>query len=485
MKKAIYKILNTIRNKLGSRITVQLLIIFFLCAFVSFTFFHVSMYFERKAMAEYDRISESMVIDGYNLVLAMQNENLTSDDTDKIKSLIDSHIDKKAYRIMLTDLEGNALYSSSGEQTDKPPLTITIQGNTTDNTTIAVDMGLYAVKLNDKILQLSLVSAENAGWIARYVKNGVIPGIAALLSIMIFITLFFLLTGNKISYIREIASGVKVISQGNFDFRVRVKGNNELSSLAKELNYMTGELFTYFEREKKQERSKAEFMLSVSHDLKSPLTAIICYLSLLKDKEYESDAAMADYVERAYHKSLRLQGLLQELLDYAGLSGEDIRLSKQTISLRHMIEQLISEYSSVLKQSAIQMKTDLTDEDAYAEVDPNYIIRVFENLLSNAIRYSPKPGEIHISLDHRDNGLLFSITNDCEEIDNEELKHIFDKFYRLDKSRSEKTGGTGLGLAIAQRITQLHDGKIWAEYKNGKIAFLVLLPERSETQAYT
>jgi signal transduction histidine kinase len=518
MKTTMCKIINDVKNRLCSKITVQLLIIFSFCALVSVIFFNASMFFVRKFTKDYERKTQRMLIDGYNLSLAMQNQDLDPGDTERIRLLINSVLEDKSYTVILTDLDGNVLYQTSEKQEeheereehkgheeheeqekhkgqeknkeqekqkeqkeqekqlDNPSLIIEANGDTAEKMTIAVDRGLYAVKLDDTIIQLTIASSDNVGWIARYTKNGVIPGFFALLSILLFIFLFFLLTRGKISYITELASGVKFISKGNLDYRVGVRGNDELALLAKELNHMTCELNDYFEREKNREKSRSELMISLSHDLKSPLTAVIGYLSLLKGKAYNGDAAMADYVERAYHKSLKIKDLLQELLDFASLSNEDIKLNRQVVSLKHLLEQLISEYIGLFEQNSLRIITDLTDGNVCVEIDPDYMIRVFENLFSNSLRYSMKPGDIRIALKSRDGSLVFSITNKCEEIEHEKLERLFDKFYRLEKSRSEETGGTGLGLAIAKRITELHGGKIWAEYANNEITFFVELP---------
>lgn len=308
-----------------------------------------------------------------------------------------------------------------------------------------------------------------------------IPGFVALISILIFIFLFLFLTRRKVSYITEIASGVKTISKGNLDYRIGVRGNDELSLLAKELNYMAHELDEYLEREKNLEKIKSEMMISISHDLKSPLTAVIGYLSLLKDREYDGDEVIVDYVERAYHKSLRIKGPLQELLVFASLSDESIKINKKIISLKHLIEQLNIEYTSIFEQNMLKVITDISCKNEYVEVDPDNMIRVFENLLSNSLRYSSKPGEIKIILRDCGDNIVFSISNKCKKIECKELERLFDRFYRLEKSRSEETGGIGLGLAIARRIMELHDGKIWAEYLNGEITFTAAIPVKAST----
>lgn len=192
------------------------------------------------------------------------------------------------------------------------------------------------------------------------------------------------------------------------------------------------------------------------------------------------EADITDYAEKAYQKSLRIKGLLQELMDFASLAGEDIKLNKQRVSLKHLLEQLISEYTGIFQQNRLRIISKLTDEDVYANIDLDYMIRVFDNFFSNALRYSPKPGEISIALQRSDGILVFSITNQCPEIGQTELERLFDKFYRVEQSRSEETGGTGLGLAIAKRITELHGGRIWSEYARGEITFSVALADATD-----
>lgn len=472
MKTVVSNIIKAVTKRLGRKITIQLLIVLSICACISIAFFNLNMSYVNKITNEYDKKSEIMLIDGYNLSAAIQNESINSGDTDKIEILVDKVMAGKPYKVILTDPKGKMLYPSNNAvyaQETAPILT----NEKPIEKDMMTDKGLYAVKLNDTVLKLSIISSDNTNWIVKYNKNGMIPGVMAFISIIIFIFLFFLLTRRKIRYLEELASGIKKISGGNLDYRIGVSGNDELALVASELNFMACELKDYFEREKNLEKSKSELIINVSHDLKSPLTAVIGYLSLLNEKKYDGDDAMSDYIERAYQKSLRIKGFLQELLDFTSLTSEDTKLNKQYISLNNLLEQLIGEYMSIFEQNRLQVIKRIDCDDIYVNVDPDQIIRVFENLLSNSLRYSPKPGEIRISLEKRLEGPVFSISNKCEEIKCDELEKLFEKFYRLEKSRSEKTGGTGLGLAIAKRIADLHGGKIWAEYEADEITFFV------------
>lgn len=472
MKTTVPNIIKAVTKKLGSKITIQLFIVFFICACISIAFFNLSISYVNRIANEYEKKSEVMLVDGYNLSAAIQNESINTGDTDKIEILVDKVLAGKPYKVILEDPNGKMLYSSNNTD-DKQKTSPILSKEEPIEKKMMTDAGLYAVKINDAVLNLSILSSDNTSWIAKYNRSGMIPGIMAFISILIFIFLFLLLTRRKIRYFEEMASGIKKISEGKLDYRIDVKGNDELALLANELNFMAYELKDHFEREKNLEKSKSELIINVSHDLKSPLTAVIGYLSLLYDKKYDGEEAMFDYIERAYQKSLRIKVFLQEFLDCASLTGEDIKLNKQNISLHNLFEQLIGEHMSIFDQNLLQVIKRNDCDDIYVNVDPDQIIRVFENLLSNSVRYSPKPGRIKISLEKRREGPVFSISNKCEEIQRDELEKLFEKFYRLEKSRSEETGGTGLGLAIAKRITELHGGKIWAEYEAGEITFYV------------
>lgn len=147
----------------------------------------------------------------------------------------------------------------------------------------------------------------------------------------------------------------------------------------------------------------------------------------------------------------------------------------QYISINELLEQLIEELYVICEESNVVIKKQLWSKKSLAKVDGDKMARVFENLLMNAIRYVPKPGEINVSLWNENEYTMVSIENKCENINENQLKKIFDRFYRTDESRSESTGGSGLGLAISKSIVELHGGEIWAEVKDEKITFYVKL----------
>ena len=275
------------------------------------------------------------------------------------------------------------------------------------------------------------------------------------------------------SYIEELAKGLLEISKGNLNYRVMEKSEDELGSLANNINYMAAELEHKIERERQIERAKNELITNVSHDLRTPLTSIMGYLRLLKDKKYETIDQHDNYVDIAYGKAEKLKGLMEDLFEYTKLSNETIQLNWQKVALNELLEQLIEELVPVSEENQLSFITELPTEKVLVDLDSDKIVRVFENLLMNAILYSYKPGEIFVGLTWENDIITVIVKNNGEEISKDDLENLFDRFYRVEKSRSSLTGGSGLGLAIAKNNIDLHDGKIWAESEGESIAIYV------------
>jgi len=150
-----------------------------------------------------------------------------------------------------------------------------------------------------------------------------------------------------------------------------------------------------------------------------------------------------------------------------------VKFDKKDIALNDLLDQLIEELVPICENAAVTISKEFIKEKVMVNVDPNKVVRVFENLFINAIRYSTKPSEIKIILTVINGFSLVSIQNKCEKISDDNLSKIFDRFYRVEKSRSSDTGGSGLGLAIAKSMVELQQGFIEAKYKDGYISFNV------------
>jgi len=288
-----------------------------------------------------------------------------------------------------------------------------------------------------------------------------------------FLMIFYFITNKKMKYIEIISIGLLEISKGNLDYRIKKYGKDELSILADNINYMAEELKTKIDSERKAEKTKNDLITNVSHDLRTPLTSIKGYLELIKDKKYTQENQLDQYTNISYNQAERLELLINDLFEYTKLANNAVKFEKQNIALNELLDQLIEELVPIFENTTVTISKEFIKEKIIVNVDPNKIARVFENLLINAIRYSIKPSEIKVILTVDDGFSLVSIKNKCEEISDDNLSKIFDRFYRVEESRSSNTGGSGLGLAIAKSMVELQGGFIEAKYENGYVNFNV------------
>lgn len=248
----------------------------------------------------------------------------------------------------------------------------------------------------------------------------------------------------------------------------------ELEELQIKLNHLKRENEKNERLARENEQRKNDLIVYLAHDLKTPLTSTIGYLSLLDEIKDMPDLQREKYIKTALDKSYRLEDLINELFDIARFNSETIILEKEDLNLNMMLEQLKEEFYPILKENDKEIKINV-DSKIIINGDPDKLARVFGNLIKNAIYYSTsKLINIDVSKNNKNVNLIFS--NKGKKISDEKLKRIFEKFYRADQSRTTKTGGTGLGLAIAKEIIDLHNGSIKATSDDDYTRFCVTLP---------
>lgn len=293
------------------------------------------------------------------------------------------------------------------------------------------------------------------------------------ISFLSFLIIFYFITNKKMKYIEIVSIGLLEISKGNLDYKIKKYGNDELSMLADNINYMAEELKTKIESERKAEKTKNDLITNVSHDLRTPLTSIKGYLELIKNKKYTEENQLDQYVSISYNQAEKLEILINDLFEYTKLANNAVTFVKQNITLNELLDQLIEELVPICENTNVTISKEFIKEKIIINVDPNKVARVFENLLINAISYCVNPSDIKIILTVNNGFSLVSIQNKCKEISEDNLSKIFDRFYRVEESRSSSTGGSGLGLAIAKSMVELQGGVIDARYNNGYISFNV------------
>lgn len=250
---------------------------------------------------------------------------------------------------------------------------------------------------------------------------------------------------------------------------------DELSDLEKNLNYLKRESLTNEKLARENEQKKDELIVYLAHDIKTPLTSMIGYLSILNEMDDMPKKQQEKYIKIALDKSYRLEELINELFDVARFNSEKIILEKEKLNLNLMLAQIIDDFYPML--SELNKKIELNNEQQIMLVaDPDKLGRVFNNLIKNAINYSAENSNIRINVRENEYNIIVDIINEGRQIPKEKLDQIFEKFYRLDSSRISKTGGSGLGLAIAKDIVQLHGGQIKAISSEKETLFRVELP---------
>ncbi|WP_052488024.1 sensor histidine kinase [Gordoniibacillus kamchatkensis] len=191
-----------------------------------------------------------------------------------------------------------------------------------------------------------------------------------------FIVLFYWMTRKKMRSIEELAAGMKEISRGNLDHRVAERSSDEIGSLATHINLMAYELQHTIEEERRAERTKSELITNVSHDLRTPLTLIMGYLRLLKDKNYESPEQAEQYLHISYSKAEKLKQLIEDLFEYTKLESRDIPLRFETLSLNELLDQLAEELVTVAENERLFLSRSLPADKVFVRMDPDKMIRV-------------------------------------------------------------------------------------------------------------
>jgi len=296
-----------------------------------------------------------------------------------------------------------------------------------------------------------------------------------------FIVSFIYLTQGKLKYIQDISKGLQAISKGDFEYRVPQKGDDEIGLLAKNINSMADELKKSIYEERRSEKLKNELITNVSHDLRTPLTSVMGYLRLYTEKKYDSAEQAQEYIDIAYKKSISLKELIDYLFEYTKLNNFDIKLDMEVFDINRLARQVIQEIMPVALEKNIKFETNLKDQKFFINADAGKMARVVENIISNAIKYSGSGSRIDVVSFKRDCEVILEISNPSDSINDEDLKNIFERFYRIDKSRSGSLGGSGLGLSIAKSIIHLHEGKIWAEYKDSKVSIFICMKLSKES----
>jgi len=224
------------------------------------------------------------------------------------------------------------------------------------------------------------------------------------------------------------------------------------------------------------EKQKRELLTFLAHDLRTPLTSVIGYISLLQENPDMPEEKRVKYIDIAKDKAERLEELLNEFFDITRMNLQTMELTRQEVDVTTMLYQLSDEFYPALTEKGLGLRMEVAG-GLRCQADSDKLARVFDNLLRNAAAYAYRDTEVRIAADEQEGRIRILVENRGDHLPPEKLELLFNKFYRGDSSRSSSTGGAGLGLAIAREIVELHGGTIVAESEDNMVRFVVSLPK--------
>ncbi len=297
-----------------------------------------------------------------------------------------------------------------------------------------------------------------------------------ILGVITFLLIYTAITYKKFSSLSKIVQYLESMSKGELDSSIKVKSKGDIGQAAENINEIVKKLKNITIEERNAQQTKTDLITNVSHDLRTPLTSIIGYLNLIEDGKYKDEVELMYYINIAHEKSLNLKVLINDLFDLTKMQNKTQTINKQNLDLIEFIKQLISQLSIQFKECNMEYRLEFKVDKLMINVDPMMLVRAFENLITNALRYGGEGRYIDIVVSKEEDKAIIQFINYGEPIPIVDLPHIFDRFYRVEKSRNSFEGGSGLGLAITKNIIETHGGEISVSSDSNNTTFEVKLP---------
>ena len=277
--------------------------------------------------------------------------------------------------------------------------------------------------------------------------------------------------------IRVLELAAREIARGKLGVRIPVQGKDEMAGLAEAFNRMAAQLQAAEHKQRELEQLRRDLIAWVGHDLQTPLASIRAIVEALGDGVVEDPETVQRYLATAQKEIRSLSNLIDDLFQMAQLDAGGVPLNCEDNSISDLVSDTLESFSELANRREVQLigRVNLGVDQIY--MDAPLIGRVLSNILSNALRHTPRGGTIQVGASFADNTVRVEICNTGEGVRPEDFPHIFERFYRGEKSRSRSTGGSGLGLAIARGIVEAHGGEIGAERRGEVTCFYFTLPK--------
>ena len=306
--------------------------------------------------------------------------------------------------------------------------------------------------------------------------------VTVIATICFFIIYFLLFIKRLVKDMTYISDRIIDIADGKSDEKIIIERQDEIGEIAGRINEMTEQINQLITSERDALQSNKDLIACVAHDLRTPITSVKGYLDLALDTKHYDLEQRQKYVRIAQTKVNRLEYLIHDLFDYTKLTSGEITLHRSKIDLVQLVEQMMEEFYPLFQEEELECTTKYNISYLEMNMDGELIARAVQNLLSNAIKYGKDGKHVYVELECLEQEVQIRVTNYGLVIPEESIKHLFDKFYRVERSRNVKTGGTGLGLNIAQEIVHLHGGRIQVTSGASGTCFTIALPLHKEEE---
>jgi signal transduction histidine kinase len=298
----------------------------------------------------------------------------------------------------------------------------------------------------------------------NYITENLTQGLLISIAVtgLIGLLLFAFLTRR----LRRMTVAVQNFEQGKYDERIRVRKNDEIGHLANSFNKLADTIVANMDELKKTDYIRRELIANVSHDLRNPIASIKGYLETLQLKDDTlSSEERRKYIDSTVQISIMLENLVEQLFQLSKLDSQQIKPQLEPFSIADLLQDVVMKFKPIADKKNIKLDPKFPPQLPHTYADIGLIERAISNLIDNAIQYTPENGEVKIEIT-KENGKINVVVSDTGYgISEEELPLIFNRFYRVEKSRARTTGGSGLGLAIAKKIIDVHNSTIFVKSK--------------------
>ena len=331
----------------------------------------------------------------------------------------------------------------------------------------------------------SVFMLTDVSQLGQLTRNIFIPLGIAILLILILTNgiLTFLVSRSIVKPLEDLKQAAEQIKEGNLDFQINPRGRDEIAKLADAFEEMRYRLKESVEQQMQYEKNRKELISSISHDLKTPITAIKGYVEGIMDGIPGSQERLDQYIKTIYIKSIDLDHLIDELFLFSKLDLKKVPFNYEKVEILAYLQDCIEELQFDMEKNQITLNFFAdTSKLVLVVADREQLKRAIFNIFQNAIKYMDKEqGKIDLFLQTGEKDVTIKVIDNGQGISPDTLPFIFEQFYRVEPSRSEATGGSGLGLAIAKRIVEEQGGRIWVESDEGKGTSLYFTLRRAES----